>query len=637
MTTSNFTTDLEGWTTTNGTQIFDAVEGDPAGSLRGIEKGNDTWYFLAPDAYLGDQSDFYGGSISFDMKQDGSANQYNDIDIILSGGGMDLVLDIGDNPGTDWTSYSVNLALGGGWRIDRLSGSVASEAQIQSVLADLESLSVRGEFVSGNTDDASNLDNFSMVKEPATPPEYIGVKVDSSFDTELDGWSFVADVKAFDWVDTGGNPGGYVQAVDYATGAVWYFVAPEKYLGDKSAYAGGELAFDLKQSSLSSQFDDEDVVITGGGKTIAFNTEDNPGLDWTHYSVSLDTDSDWRLGSVSGEAASQADIDAVLADVTSLWIRGEYVVGADTGGLDNVRLSPDPSAVRVLSDTTLGELLSNHDTLTDALAATEDGNVVQINKATAVTEDSYAVTDNGLTVTSNRAIDAELKLVGVTSLTLSGDNDLDATGNPWMNTLIGSNGDNTLTGRGGRDVLSGGDGDDRLLGGTKADKLFGNKGADSLFGENGNDTLKGGAGRDLLSGGSNNDRLLGGNLRDILLGNKGADDLFGQNGNDTLKGGLGGDLLDGGTGNDKLYGGIGDDTFQFSDGSASDTIFDFEALNDEEKIDLSEMTEITGFADLVNTHMTEDGADVVIDATNGDVITLVGVQLAELDAADFLF
>ena len=469
------------------------------------------------------------------------------------------------------------------------------------------------------------------------PPEYIGVKVDSTFDSGLDGWSFVADVKAFDWVDTGGNPGGYVEAVDYATGAVWYFVAPEKYLGDKSAYAGGELEFDLKQSSLSSQFDDEDVVITGGGKTIALSTEDNPGLDWTHYAISLDTDCDWRLGSVSGEAASQADIDAVLADVTSLWIRGEYVVGSDTGGLDNVRLSPDPSAVRVLSDTTLGELLSNHDTLSDALAATEDGNVVQINKATAVTEASYAVTDNGLTVTSNRAIDAKLKLDGVTSLTLSGDNDLDATGNVLANTLIGSDGDNTLKGRGGRDVLTGGDGSDHLLGGNKGDKLFGNKGADSLFGENGNDTLKGGNGRDLLDGGLHNDLLLGGNLGDKLLGNKGADELFGQNGNDKLKGGNGSDLLDGGAGNDKLYGGFGDDTFQFSDGSGQDSIFDFEASNDNEKIDLSGMTAITGFTDLVNIHMTKVGADVVIDATGGDAITLVGVQLADLDAADFLF
>ncbi|TDK41159.1 laminin B domain-containing protein [Antarcticimicrobium luteum] len=592
MTISTFSAGLEDWTTTNGTQIFDTAEGDPAGSLRGIEGGTGVWYFTAPDAYLGDRSDFYGGSISFDMKQDVTTSQFDDIDIVLSGAGVNLVLDMGDNPGTDWTAYSVNLALGGGWRVNSLSGSVASEAQIRAVLVDLQSLSVRGEFVNGTTGDASNLDNFLMVKEPATPPDYIGVKVDSAFDTGIDGWSFVADVKAFDWVDTGGNPGGYVEAVDYATGAVWYFVAPVKYLGDKSAYSGGVLEFDLKQSSIRSQFDDDDVVITGGGKSIALSTEDNPGLDWTHYAVSLDTGSDWRLGSVSGDAATQAEIDAVLADVTSLWIRGEYVVGGDTGGLDNVQLSPDPSAVRVLSDTTLGLLVSNHDTLGDALAASEDGNVVQINKATAVTADSYVVTDNRLTVTSNRAVDAELRLDGVTSLTLSGDNDLGATGDARNNTLIGSDGDNTLKGLRGSDLLIGGAGADLLAGGKRGDKLLGENGADVLLGQDGFDRLKGGAGRD---------------------------------------------LLDGGVGNDRFFGGLGADTFRFSDGSGSDKIFKFKALSDDEKIDLSDMSEITGFADLSGSHMTQVGADVVIDATGGDVITLVGVHLADLDAADFLF
>ncbi|MGD9861712.1 MAG: laminin B domain-containing protein [Pseudodonghicola sp.] len=592
MPVSTFTTDLEGWTATNSTQTFDVSEGDPAGSLRGTEGGSGVWYFAAPDAFLGDMSAYYGGSINFEMKQDIATSQFDDVDIILTGAGLKLVLDMGNNPGTDWTSYSVNLALGGGWRLSTLDGSVASEAQIRSVLENVETFWVRGEFVEGTTGDASNLDNFAVTTQPATPPEYVGVRIDSTFDTGIDGWSFVADVKEFDWVATGGNPGGYIEAVDYAYGDVWYFVAPEKFLGDKSAYAGGDLQFDLKQSSLSSQFDDEDVVITGGGKTIVLNTVNNPGLDWTHYAVTLDTDTDWRLNSVSGAVASQADIDTVLSDVTSLWIRGEYVSGSDTGGLDNVVLTPDVAPVRVLSDTTLGLLLSNHDTLEEALAVTEDGNVVQINRLTAVTLPSYTVTDNGLTVVSNRAIDAVLRLDGVNSLTLSGDNDLDVVGNVLVNTLVGSDGNNTLRGFGGRD------------------------------------TLIGGEGRDLLRGG---------NMGDQLLGEVGNDRLLGENGNDTLRGGVGRDVLDGGNGNDRLYGGLGADTFRFADGFGVDKIFGFAALNDLEKIDLSAVTEITDFTDLVDNHMSQVGLDVVIDATGGNVITLVGTQIGDLDALDFLF
>jgi hypothetical protein len=46
---------------------------------------------------------------------------------------------------------------------------------------------------------------------------------------------------------------------------------------------------------------------------------------------------------------------------------------------------------------------------------------------------------------------------------------------------------------------------------------------------------------------------------------------------------------------------------------------------------------VTGFADLKAHHMEKDGADVVIDAGAGDAITLEGVKLKDLHAADFAF
>lgn len=592
MISSMFTSDLEGWVATNATQSFSDTEGDPAGSLRGTEGGSGVWYFAAPDSYLGNLSDYYGGSLSFEMKQDVDINQFDDVDLVLTGAGLKLVLDVGDNPGTDWTSYSVSLALGGGWRLSSLSGSVASEAQIRDVLGNLESFLIRGEFVNGTTGDASNLDNVVVTGEPVTPPEYVGVKVASTFDSDIDGWSFIADVKEFNWVGDGGNPGGYVEAVDYAYGDVWYFIAPEKFLGDKSAYAGGTLSFDLKQDPIVSQFNADDVVIVGNGITLALSTAENPGLDWTHYQVALDTSADWRIGSSTGEVATQAEIETALADISALRIRGEYVSGTDTGGLDNVVLTPDAAAVRVLSDTTQGLLLSNHGTLAEALAVTEDGNVVQINKATAVTEALYEVTDNGLTVQSNRAVETVLKLVGVTSLTLAGDNDLDVTGNALSNTIRGSDGANVLKGLGGADRLLGGEGADLLRGGTKADVLKGEVGNDRLFGDAGFDKLYGGNGRD---------------------------------------------KLDGGAGADKLIGGNGGDTFIFKDGYGADKILDFDALDAKERINLAGVAEITDFADLAAHHMTQVGADVVIEATGGDMLTLKGVLLADLDAGDFLF
>lgn len=131
-------------------------------------------------------------------------------------------------------------------------------------------------------------------------------------------------------------------ATDRATGGIWYWDAPATYHGDISAYYGGTLSFDLFQASTSSQINHEDIFISGGGLTLAFDTAVNPGTNWTSYEVSLSTLSPWQIGNLSGPAATEEQIMTVLADVTDLRIRGEYRNGSDSGGLDNVSLIPEP-------------------------------------------------------------------------------------------------------------------------------------------------------------------------------------------------------------------------------------------------------------------------------------------------------
>lgn len=610
MPVSDFSTGLEGWTVTNGTEIYDALVGNPDGSLRGVEGGSGVWYFDAPASFLGDMSAFYGGSLTFDLRQDGDSSQFDDEDVILTGGGLTLALDFGPNPGMDWTSYSVSMALGGGWKIDSVSGRVATEEEIRTVLGSLDSLQIRGEFVNGSTNDASNIDNIALTESPVIPDPFVGPRIQSTFDDGVDGWSFIADVREFRAVADGGNPGGYIEAVDYTTGQIWYFAAADKFLGDKSAYAGGRLQFDLKQSSLSSQIDYEDVIIEGGGLTIALDTPTNPGLDWTSYAVFLDTRSDWRLDDLSGAAASLAEINQVLSNVTALYIRGEFVSGSDTGGLDNVVMSPENAPVRLLADATTGYLLSSHDTLTEALAVASLGNVIQIADATAAPLPAYTISVNGLTIQSDAALSAQLNLDGVSSITLAGSNDLNVNGNTGANTIVGSDGDNTINGLLGRD---------------------------ELFGGRGNDTLNGGAGIDILNGGFGADILLGGQSADRLIGDQGDDELFGQAGRDTLRGGNGADLLVGGAGNDVMTGGAREDTFRFEDGFGTDVIRRFSADLAGEVIDLSAVTAILNFADLALNHMDQVGSDVVIDDLAGNTIRLIGVDIGDLGADSFLF
>jgi hypothetical protein len=164
----------------------------------------------------------------------------------------------------------------------------------------------------------------------------------SDFESGDDGWTLQGDAEGGrsdpDFNVTGGNPGAFISADDDALGGIWYFQAPAEYRGNFAAAYGQTLSFDLKQSIDNSQLDRRDIIITGdGGSVIWFDTANNPGTDWTAYSVVLDASAGWMNDDDS--PASEAQIRAVLADIEDLQIRGEYRNGEDTGSLDNVVLN----------------------------------------------------------------------------------------------------------------------------------------------------------------------------------------------------------------------------------------------------------------------------------------------------------
>jgi len=164
-----------------------------------------------------------------------------------------------------------------------------------------------------------------------------GDSIISKFDKDDEGWVVVGDAKeAFakpDYKD------GYIFATDEATGGVWYWSAPEKFLGDKSCFYGKKLSFSLKQSSTDNQFDDADIIIEGENIKIVYNTEKNPGTDWTNYSVTLSEKSGWLYNLEEPKQVSKEDFMSVLKNIKALYIRGEFVEGDDNGSLDNVRIS----------------------------------------------------------------------------------------------------------------------------------------------------------------------------------------------------------------------------------------------------------------------------------------------------------
>jgi hypothetical protein len=191
----------------------------------------------------------------------------------------------------------------------------------------------------------------SVVNDAATETAAITITdspgpVRSTFEKGIDGWRIEGDAQGGssypDYVETGGNPGGHIKAVDDVQGGVWYWVAPANFRGDKSGFYGGTLTFDLIQSRIVSQFNASDVIVSGGELDLVYDfggQETHPRTDWTVYSVTLHESGDWVVDGTGNQATAE-EIRTVLADITRLHIRGEYISGSDTGFLDNPSLWP---------------------------------------------------------------------------------------------------------------------------------------------------------------------------------------------------------------------------------------------------------------------------------------------------------
>ncbi|WP_371223642.1 calcium-binding protein [Roseovarius sp. 2305UL8-3] len=209
----------------------------------------------------------------------------------------------------------------------------------------------------------------------------------------------------------------------------------------------------------------------------------------------------------------------------------------------------------------------------------------------------------------------------------------------------GGAGNDTILGEQGFDLLIGGSGDDVIDGGHQADNLFGDEGNDTLYGNLGFDRLFGGDGDDLLYGGEGpdshfgqggNDQMWGGTGDDRFFGGSGNDYIVGEEGDDILGGNSGFDTLIGGAGDDILYGDFNADRFVFADGHGHDRVIGFDANNILEVLDISGLSTFYVTSDVL-AQTEQVGLDVVITTGVDSSITLVGVDLADLDGTDFLF
>ena len=183
-----------------------------------------------------------------------------------------------------------------------------------------------------------------------------GTVASSTFDSGDDGWvsGDLATNTSYGAPDyhTSGGPAGlgdaYISTTDTVfTGALQSLWAPSKFLGNQSAAEGGSLTFDLIESNYGN-YTQPLILISNGSLTLQYRSTGPVGANnWTALTVPLSVNANWQhidLGSPgqSGSAATSAELNSVLANLTFLKIDTDWADNADTVGLDNVVLTaPD--------------------------------------------------------------------------------------------------------------------------------------------------------------------------------------------------------------------------------------------------------------------------------------------------------
>lgn len=205
--------------------------------------------------------------------------------------------------------------------------------------------------------------------------------------------------------------------------------------------------------------------------------------------------------------------------------------------------------------------LGGNDTIEGGIGDdTLDGEVGTDSLIGGVGNDTYIVDVAGDTITENagEGIDTVQASFSYTlganleNLTLTGNGNINATGNELNNVLTGNAGNNILDGKAGVDTLIGGLGSDTYVVDTAIDRVIenANEGVDTV--QSSVSYTLGDNVENLTLTGTGNLNGTGNDLDNLLIGNAGVNTLDGGKGNDTLIGGVARDVLIGGTGADRF-------------------------------------------------------------------------------------
>ncbi len=183
-----------------------------------------------------------------------------------------------------------------------------------------------------------------------------GNPVASTFDVDAEGWTVVDLVmwqNDYRTIHRGPDPASWNPDEfiyrEEAWGDEFFFCAPEKFLGDKSAMYGGSVSWDISNDP-SGTYEAGDIALLS--PTLVLVNGDPPQAPawqvWGQHSVELVETSGWRVGHLGGPIPTYDEFVGVLADLTALRIRGEFRSGLETCYVDNVMLVPEPGSLSLL-------------------------------------------------------------------------------------------------------------------------------------------------------------------------------------------------------------------------------------------------------------------------------------------------
>lgn len=144
----------------SSTPNYESTSGNPDGYIWADDNAaGGTWYWSAPEKFLGNRISSYKEKITFSLKQSSLDNQFDNDDVILFSNDKKIVFNISNNPDTSWTAYSVPLNEEF-WQYSSSDKKPVSKKDFTEILNNLTGIYIRGEYVEGK--DQGGIDNVIL-------------------------------------------------------------------------------------------------------------------------------------------------------------------------------------------------------------------------------------------------------------------------------------------------------------------------------------------------------------------------------------------------------------------------------------------------------------------------------------------